>query len=60
MKTVYHPTIPDLSYEVDESVVDEWKEAGWRLSKPRPQSGDTETAAATTAADKGQHPTEEK
>ena len=32
--TLYHPTIPDVSYEVDGKQVDAWTEQGWLKSAP--------------------------
>jgi hypothetical protein len=56
MRTVYHPTLPDVTHEVEDAQVDDWKAAGWRLTKPRLSADDTtETPAAATAADQGQH-----
>lgn len=34
MKTVYHPTIPGVSYEVPEGAAKGWKEQGWRFTEP--------------------------
>ena len=35
MKTVYHPTIPDVSNEVEDDAVDAWVDQGWLKSEPR-------------------------
>lgn len=45
MRTVYHPTIAGISYEVDDAHVTAWKDAGWRLTPP------AETAATAPAAE---------
>ena len=34
MKTVYHPTLAGVSYEVPESAAKGWKEQGWRFTEP--------------------------
>jgi hypothetical protein len=49
MRTVHHPTIRHLTYEVEDERADSWKDAGWRLT-PIPETreaaddsnGDTE------------------
>ena len=33
--TLYHPDIPDVSYEKPESVVDAWVASGWLKSPPK-------------------------
>lgn len=60
MRTVHHPTLPGVTRDVDDKHVDDWKAAGWRLTKPRPVDDDQAdatptTPAAATAADQGQH-----
>lgn len=45
-RTVYHPTIDDVSYEVLESDASSWKDAGWRLTEPS-----TTSTTSTKAAD---------
>jgi hypothetical protein len=51
MRTVYHPTL-NVSREVPEDSVEEWRESGWRLTKPRAKD---QSPAAATASDQGQH-----
>lgn len=33
-KRVFHPTIPDVSYEVEDGDAGSWKDAGWRFTDP--------------------------
>lgn len=51
MRTVYHPTFGEPR-EVPESAVEDWRAAGWRLTKPK---NTPISPAAATAADQGQH-----
>lgn len=46
-KTVLHPTIPDVSYVVDDSAASSWKDAGWRFTDP---TTDTKEATPTPKA----------
>lgn len=47
-KTVYHPHLPGVSYEVPEADSQGWKEQGWRLTDPKlPEPSTTE--ASTTS-----------
>lgn len=39
MATVYHPTFPDVSYDVSEKEVKKWLKAGW-LKSPLEPAGD--------------------
>lgn len=45
-RTVYHPTIDDVSYVVLESDASTWKDAGWRLTEPSKTTSTTSTKAA--------------
>jgi len=38
MRTVYHPTLHDVSRDVPDGDVESWRDAGWRLTKPRPST----------------------
>jgi hypothetical protein len=33
LKTVYHPHLPGVSYEVPEADAQGWKEQGWRFTE---------------------------
>lgn len=46
--TVFHPTIPDVSYEIDDDAVDAWVSQGWLKSEPK----NAAVKAAKKAADK--------
>jgi hypothetical protein len=34
-KTVHHPTLSGVSYEVPEDAAKGWKEQGWRFTDPK-------------------------
>lgn len=34
MKRIYHPEFPGITQEVPDADVKDWKDAGWRLTKP--------------------------
>lgn len=34
-RTVYHPNDADVSYDVPEGDVQDWKEQGWRVTEPK-------------------------
>lgn len=54
MRTVYHPTIPGLSYDVADAEAPTWKAAGWRYTAPDTApntSTDSTTATAPAAGD---------
>ena len=42
---LYHPTIPDVIYEVDDNV-DAWVEQGWKKSEPKAAKEAREAAEA--------------
>lgn len=42
-RTVYHPTFPDVTREVDQDVEKDWKAAGWRFT-PIPKDKAAEPA----------------
>lgn len=48
MATLFHPTIPDISTEVDAAAVDAWVEQGWL--KTEPKNAAVEGARKATAA----------
>lgn len=43
--TLYHPTIPDVTYEVDDNV-EAWVEQGWKKSEPAAAKKAREAAEA--------------
>jgi hypothetical protein len=54
MRTVYHPTLA-VTRKVESDAVESWREAGWRVTKPRHFTD----SPAADAADQGQHSDDE-
>lgn len=52
LTTVYHPTIPDNSREVDTDSLEAWVEQGWLKSEPKSEAVKATRRAAATAAKK--------
>lgn len=46
--TLYHPTIPNVTQEVDENV-DAWVEQGWKKTEPKAVKDAREASEAETA-----------
>lgn len=46
--TVHHPTLVDVTREVDKADADQWTDAGWRKSEPKAVKEAREAAEASS------------
>lgn len=48
-RTVFHPALSGVSYEVPASDTSAWKDAGWRLTEPKDAKPAVEAPAVEAA-----------